>query len=479
MKRITFILLGTIGAATAFSQVRNSGFEVIENDQPSGWFSQSRSGYTISSDSAVRYSGARSFKIANETAEKSFQAFSQSVPLNITGTKKVIISAVFKTNEVTTNASIWCQVWNDTKQIDFANLATQGQVVNGTNDWKEYSISFTVGPDAKQLVLGGLLSGTGTVWFDNFSVKEASFPSTPAEPPAAGLIKEARDLIQRHALYSDSLNWKQIDETVGVISGGLKTTDDAKPVIRYLMAQLRKAGDNHSFQMSATASKNYAQPAKKLEDATGRLLPGGIGYISVPGFGSTNDSAMTVFAQNIQDLIRELDSKNTIRGWIVDLRKNTGGNMYPMIAGLGPFLKKGILGYFVRGKHKNPWYLSGKGNRAWSGGAVVPAAYTLKDPRSKIAVLVGPRTASSGEFTTISFIGQSHTKLFGQPTAGYTTANSSFRLSDGSTLLLATTYAADRKKHHHIGRIIPDVSVEQSKDKDADVEAATNWILEK
>ncbi|WP_018627635.1 S41 family peptidase [Niabella aurantiaca] len=479
MKRITFILLGAAGATTAFSQVQNSGFETLQKDQPSGWFSQFKNGYTLSPDSTVHYSGAWSFKIANETEKGSFQSFSQSVPLNITGIRKVILSARFKTSEVAANASIWYQVWNDTQQIDFSNLAMQGQVVNGTRDWKEYSISFAVQPDAKKLVLGGLLSGTGTVWFDDFSVKELAFPATPAQQPAAGLIKEVRDLIRQHALYADSMNWKQIDETVGVISGGQKTTDDAKPVIRYLLAQLKKAGDHHSFHMSVTASKNYNQPIKKLEDATSRLLPGDIGYISVPGFGSTNDSAMTVFAQNIQDLVRELDTKNEIRGWIIDLRKNTGGNMYPMIVGLGPFLKKGALGYFVRGKKKSAWSIMRKGNKAWSGGTVVPAAYTIKDGRSKIAVLVGPRTASSGEFTTISFIGRPNTKLFGQPTAGYTTANSSFRLSDGSTLLLATTYAADRKKHHHIGRIMPDVPVEQSKDKDADMEAAANWILGK
>ena len=479
MKHIIITLLGTICTIAVFSQVRNGGFEDLQKNQPSAWFIQPQSGYTSSVDSMVRYSGARSFSISNATEKSSFQSFSQTVPLNITGTKKIVIRAVLKTSGVAANASIWCQVWNDTKQIDFSNLAMEGQVLNGTNDWKEYSVSFIVQPDAKRLVLGGLLSGTGTVWFDDFSVTQVDFPSTPAEKPAAGFIEEVKKVIRKNALYSDSLNWKQIDETIGVISGGMKTSGDAKPVISYLVGQLRKAGDNHSFQMSATASKNYAQPAKKLEDATSRLLPGNIGYISVPGFGSTNDSAMTVFAQNIQDLIRELDSKNKISGWIVDLRKNTGGNMYPMIAGLGPLLNKGYLGYFVRGRHKNPWSISGRGNKAWSGSAVVPAAYTVKNAHNKIAVLTGPATASSGEFTTISFIGQSNTRLFGRPTAGYTTGNSMFPLSDGSTLLLATTYAADRKKHHHIGPINPDVPVQQSKDKDADMEAATNWILGK
>ncbi|MCF3110745.1 S41 family peptidase [Niabella sp. CC-SYL272] len=476
MKYLIITLFTAAGAAPAFCQVENGGFETVEKNQPVGWFVQSQPGFTNAVDSTVYYSGTRSFSISSEAEKKTFQSFSQTVPVATDRLKKITISALLKTNQVSSNASIWCQVWNDTKQIDFFNLAMQGQTVSGTNDWKEYAISFAVRPEAKKLVLGGLLSGTGTTWFDDFSVKEVS---AAAGKPAADLIKEVRGLIQQNALYSDSLNWKQIDETVEVISRGLQTTEDTKPVINYLLAQLRKAGDHHSFHMSVTASKSYTRPAAKLEDASGRLLPGNIGYISVPGFGSTNDSAMTVFAQNIQNLVKKLDTENPVSGWIIDLRKNTGGNMYPMIAGLGPFLNRGTLGYFVRGRNKKPWFFSGGGNKAWSGGAVVPEAYTIKERKNKIALLIGPMTASSGEFTTISFIGQAHTKLFGQPTAGYTTANSMFPLSDGSSLALATTYAADRKKNTHIGRIMPDVLVTPSKDKDADVEAAANWILEK
>ncbi|MBO9595613.1 MAG: hypothetical protein J7599_22110 [Niabella sp.] len=479
MKHIIITLLVAVSAASSFCQVQNGGFENQQHNKPANWFFQPRTGFTVTMDTSIHYSGSQSFKISSETEKNAFLSFSQPVPVNINGVKKIVITGLLKTDQVSSNASIWCQVWNDTKQIDFSNLAMQGQQVNGTSDWKTYSLSFTVQPDTKKLILGGLLSGTGTVWFDDFSIKEVDFPSTPAEKPAADFINEVKNVIRKHALYSDSLNWKQIDETVAVISGGLKTTEDAKPVINYLLGQLRKAGDHHSFHMSATASKNYSQPAAKLEDATSRLLPGDIGYIAVPGFGSTNDSAMKVFAQNIQNLVKKLDTEHTIRGWIIDLRKNTGGNMYPMIVGLGSFLDKGTLGYFVRGRSKNAWSLYGRENKMWSGGAVVSDAYTVKQRKNKIALLIGPMTASSGEFTTISFIGQSNTRLFGQPTAGYTTANSMYRLSDGSSLLLATTYAADRKKKHHIGSITPQEPVPQSKDKDADMEAAANWILEK
>ena len=50
--------------------------------------------------------------------------------------------------------------------------------------------------------------------------------------------------------------------------------------------------------------------------------------------------------QQIQDQIKIMDHPYNI-GWIVDLRGNGGGNMWPMLAGIGPILGEGIAGYFI------------------------------------------------------------------------------------------------------------------------------------
>lgn len=298
-----------------------------------------------------------------------------------------------------------------------------------------------------------------------------------ADKPAEPFIKEIRDIVKQNSLFRDKLNWNAIDENIKRLSVGMKTTNDVKPVIDYIISELRKVGDKHSFFMSVAATTNYSSPTKKLEEATSKLLPDDIGYINVPQFGSVNDSAVTIYAQNIQNLIKDLDTKNDIKGWIIDLRKNTGGNMFPMITGLGPLLDKGTLGYFVRNKYKHPWKLIEKGEKMWCNNAYVFDAYKLKERPERIALLISGGTASSGEFTAVSFIGQANTRLFGQPTGGYTTVNTSYRLSDGSSLMLSTGNAADRDKKDHIGAINPDVLVEQSTNKDADIEAASKWIL--
>ncbi|MCY1527099.1 Peptidase family S41 [compost metagenome] len=145
--------------------------------------------------------------------------------------------------------------------------------------------------------------------------------------------------------------------------------------------------------------------------------------------------------------------------------------MYPMISGLGPFLDQGNLGYFIKGSNQSPWKNTKSGM-----GVNVKDPYQLKNKHNKIAVLIGPRTASSGEMTAITFIGQHNVKLFGEPSGGYITANQMFRLSDGSNLLLASSYVADRNQKKYLDRIYPDVTVKSTAGKDEALQVVMDWL---
>ena len=96
-----------------------------------------------------------------------------------------------------------------------------------------------------------------------------------------------------------------------------------------------------------------------------------------------------------------------------------------------------------------------------------------------MAVLVGPRTASSGEVTAMAFIGRPAARLFGQPTGGYTTANRPYKLPDGAGLLLATMTEADRTHQLHLGPLVPDEVVPPTAPADGSdpaLQAATTWL---
>ncbi|RZM06436.1 MAG: hypothetical protein EOO88_53395, partial [Pedobacter sp.] len=241
------------------------------------------------------------------------------------------------------------------------------------------------------------------------------------------------------------------------------------------------AGDNHSFIQNKVAASEYAAGNSNPSKPASKLLSGNIGYILVPGFSSINEKVSTDFATEIQNMIRKLDTNNQIAGWIVDLRGNTGGNMYPMIAGLGPLTGEGTLGYFIgivnNKKIRNPWFY--KSGSSGAGKTTVSKAsnpYKVKNAKTKIAVLIDPLTSSSGEMTAISFIGKKNSRVFGSQSGGYTTGNAAFGLSDGANLLLATSYTADRNLKQYKAYLTPDVTIEQSSgSEDEGIKAAMLW----
>ena len=68
-----------------------------------------------------------------------------------------------------------------------------------------------------------------------------------------------------------------------------------------------------------------------------------VAQIVIPLFSSQQRKDIDDYAAKVQNVIAELALKNP-RGWIVDLRGNGGGNMWAMLAGVGPILGEGEPG---------------------------------------------------------------------------------------------------------------------------------------
>lgn len=189
-------------------------------------------------------------------------------------------------------------------------------------------------------------------------------------------------------------------------------------------------------------------------------LEGPFGYIEIPGVVGGGDS----FDRDAVSAIRALDT-TPICGWVVDLRRNVGGNMWPMLHALRPILGEG-----------NPFsYRYGKG--PWEQAPV----YTLKQPSPAIAVLTSRLTVSSGELVTIAFRGPASTRTFGEATAGLPTGNLDFPMVDGAMLVVTTRRAADRAGREYDGPIPPDqpVGIDWSRvgsDDDSVIRAARSWL---
>ncbi|MDD0778651.1 S41 family peptidase, partial [Streptococcus pneumoniae] len=137
-------------------------------------------------------------------------------------------------------------------------------------------------------------------------------------------------------------------------------------------------------------------------------------------------------------------------GWIVDLRDNGGGSMWPMLLGMAPLLRTSVVnnedvGAFETAQGPQRWTLTATAVQL-AGRPLLDfgqSGHVVRQPGAPVAVLFGPRTGSSGEASVLAWRGRPQARSFGQPTAGVSTGNVVHTLADGSRLLLTTSVMRD------------------------------------
>jgi hypothetical protein len=296
-------------------------------------------------------------------------------------------------------------------------------------------------------------------------------PSGVGPNPAVVYLEAVLDTMQANSVNRLKIDWVSFRSQTYAAIPGAQTIQETYPAIRVALGLLN---DRHSFFRQPGGS-NILNPNAPTDcgvassPVTG--VPADIGYVYVGAFGGPGGAE---FAAQIQQRIREQDS-DQIAGWIVDVRRNGGGNMWPMIAGVGPILGAGTAGFFVPPfGSATRWGYGAQGS--FSGSALaqpVSDAYALRRPNPRVAVLTDKGVASSGEAVVVAFRARPDTRSFGTETCGVPTSNFGFAMSDGATLLLTTALDADRTGQTYDAPIAPD---EVITDPGGVVQRAIEWI---
>lgn len=237
-----------------------------------------------------------------------------------------------------------------------------------------------------------------------------------------------------------------------------------------------RRGDMETF----TAEIRH-DPVDPTSLVRGRRLPGNIGYIAIPPLGVT--PVYSYYAGIMQQIIRDVDQPPAC-GWVVDLQGNTGGSLWPMLAGIGPVLGEGVVGSAIGPDGSQSWsYRNGQVLFAGIVGSQVEQPYRLQQPNPPVAVLTDAQTASAGEAVLVTFRGRPNTRSFGEATYGVPTGNVPVELSDGALLVLTEFMDVDRTGQAYDAPIPPDVPVTSSRplrgtDKDVVMEAGAAWLAE-
>lgn len=337
---------------------------------------------------------------------------------------------------------------------------------------------------------------------------------TAISPGAAAFLDNAIDIMRQHALHSQNVDWEAVRTEAFKRAGGAFNPIDTYPAIYWALVQLGDPGSHLRLppglypdqiallQQAEKDALTSAPGGVKAETSiptafTSRRLPEGhivtvqgrnFGYIVLPRCSAKDSDGLLLYAADVRRLLSDLSAENP-KGWIVDLRGNTGGNMWPMLTGIGPILGDGPVGSFVASDGNVTWfYQDGKtGTRNPAGLETV--SLTLEDapvlmtPSSPVAVLVDSSTASSAEAITIAFHGRPETRFFGTPTAGKSTAVQPFKLDDGAELYLTTAIDADRSGKSYPDGFTPDEVIPYNsssipqESNDAVMQAGQKWLV--
>lgn len=207
----------------------------------------------------------------------------------------------------------------------------------------------------------------------------------------------------------------------------------------------------------------------------------GIGYMELPGY----SGYPYTYPGLAHELIRSMD-RTPVCGWIIDVRRLGGGNLWSYLAAIGPILGEGDVGGFLYrdGTHELWSYRNGK--VFWAAeerdeSLVQSGIYQPKRSMLPVALLTSPATIAAGELVIVAFEGRPKVRTFGEPTRGFPTLSMHTPLSDGAHIYVSGAFGTDRNGKVYKGPILPDEHVEIDwsqfgSDQDPVLLAAQTWL---
>lgn len=483
MLRLLFFSLNLMFSCICLSAqilIKNAGFEEI--DSQSALFVQDwdkEFDYELGGiDSIEVWEGKYSMhlkKLANGTGR-----FYQSIRMDSDRLRKYRISGAIKTKNIGDHhAAIFARATDSAGfLICYQNMRHLSSRLSGSSDWQVYQAEFYITKDVSELKVGGFLWGAGEAWFDAIKVEEIALQEGVLKPQIEEYLEEYFDLISTKSLVRDTSLIQTLRSNARALCNGMTELEDVHFILKNITFNLK---DGHSFFSSPQEWKDLHQSSENLKKSdiqfsNGKILEGNIAYIHVPTFSSLDPFLVRKSVDSLQGLIQRLDNVN-LKGWVIDLSQNSGGNSFAMIPGLGPLLGDGPCGQSISadGTCKTLFYKQGLIGWDDDLDTLVVSPYYVKKDSLPIAIIYSSRTASSGEAVALAFRGKENCRSFGQETAGLTTRVDNFVLSDSASLNLATAYKADRNGILFKGtKIPPDLYTEKY---DESLSMSIKWIL--
>ncbi|HAO45789.1 MAG TPA: S41 family peptidase [Ferruginibacter sp.] len=327
-----------------------------------------------------------------------------------------------------------------------------------------------------------------------FLLVAASIPSAAQFPAVPDSVYA---FIKRNNIFRNSINWQQTDADFHACIRSSKTLNDTMNCFVNVLKQLNDVHSSfmingryygHYNPLEDSVYKRIKPTRERAEAVTGMfystVLEKKYGYLVVPAISAWGNEEINRYAQALHDTVCRLSS-HTLGGFIIDLRLNSGGNMYPMLAGLSSFLGNTAIGYEtdIDNNVVRKWQI--RNNDFFSNdyqATSIKAACHTDNSQLPVVILTGPVTGSSGSMTAIAFKQRPRTYFIGEPTAdGYTTSNGFFQYPPNLSINLASYFVADRKMNVYRRTVDPDLLMYTTDNfgqlmSDEKIKAAIAWL---
>lgn len=278
-------------------------------------------------------------------------------------------------------------------------------------------------------------------------------------PPSDSRYGEiAIEIMDEQGYFSNGAAWMKQKEKAMDELEEVSSYEEVYPIIE---ESLKVAGGDHSFLLKNEEKEStYEKDTKPEVERNGNVL-----MIRLPAIMNAKENGQA-YAEIV---LKGLEENQDVNGVMIDLQNNTGGDMGPMITALSPLLPEGEILYFEHHLYDQPVIL--ENGEVTGGGTKISTNIPPIKLEVPVAILTNEKTGSSAEAVMMAFLDLEQVKTFGQPTAGYASANASYPLYDGSIMYLTVAYNKTPN-----GKIFYDDAIPVDIETEQPVEEAMKWL---
>ena len=262
-----------------------------------------------------------------------------------------------------------------------------------------------------------------------------------------------------NGLYAEGEQWEKAREKAKNQIKQVQSYEETHPILE---EALQVSSGRHGFIVTPvdidSASQEMVMPTVTIDEE--------VLILKLPEIIGTDADEIDAYAETLARAVHQ----EKYQAVMIDMRGNMGGNVYPMLQGVGSLLEDDTLLTFIM-RDNNTFEVILDEGEVKGFDVRTSDEYKAKVGKIPVAILIDSDTASSGEMLCLAFKGRADTKTFGEETAGFTTANQSFKLYDGSFLQVTAGRIKDSTGEIYDGNpIIPDIKTSSP------YEEAMNWL---